>query len=198
MWNKDTIHWLTGPITVDLGGWGRKHENICWFRWLQNLKLCLDKFKCRFWVNCPALSNALWERYPFQMNQKQHECIKWHSLMLKEWFLADTRSSFFLWPLYCTVWSLSVCVNLTSPAQFVPHTLWSFVYCRSSLNAQLRPCLLFTLDWLTMKRNVGPSTRSYSSTATLCRPRGGLVMKRREENDHCKVHKVRPVCFCPP
>lgn len=95
MWNKDTIHWLTGPITVDLGRGGRKHENICWFRLLQNLRPCLDEFKCEFWVSCLALNNTICEHYPFQMNLKKHWCIKWHSLLLKThtkaWFLTGTR-----------------------------------------------------------------------------------------------------------
>lgn len=97
----------------------------------------------------------------------------------------------------------TLCAVLTSPTQFVPQTFWSLVYRGSSLNAQLlpaeSPCLLSTLDWLTIKCNARPSTWSYSSTATLFRPSGGLLLKKEEGKHHYEVHKVykvQPACIC--
>lgn len=182
MWNKDTIHWLPGPVTVDLGRWGRKHENMCWFRLPQCRQLCLGVFKNRVLGKLFALCNSpLLTLSVSEVSEKapMHKMsfpdagdglvCAWHKLICVSADLATVLRD------------PEVCSRLTSPAQLVPHTLWSFVYRgSSSLNAQLgpaeSPCLLFTLDWLTMKCNVGPSARSYSSTATLCEPRGECVI----------------------
>lgn len=157
--NKDAIHWLTGPITVDLGR--------------ENMKTYAD-------LVCLTTSGPAWMKVHPVKSKNDHF---WSALMEIKALLNNKKGTerngfcmfyFLLWPLHCIEWSLNLI--LSSPA-VCP---WSFVYCRSCLNAQLcpqeSPCLLFTPHWLTMKPEV--QTHSLSSIGG-----GGVDVDMRREND---------------